>query len=88
MQPNPSDVIGQYRDLNNPEHLRSELADMAQGLDQQAQASRAGSAMAGAPYPEQFYRRCAAVMRAAELALKPAEVPKADDGKKKDAPKG
>lgn len=88
MQPNPADVINQGRDLTNPDQLSLELSDMAQGLDQQAQASRSGSAMSGAPYPEQFYKRCATAMRAAVLALKPAEVPKADESKKKDAPKG
>lgn len=68
-------------DFTDPATLANECSVLAQGMDQQAQASRGGTALGGAPYPEQFYMRCANIFRACEAAfkqqtaVKPPEIP-------------
>lgn len=59
---NPNESLNSGPDLTDTATLIAQLVDCASGLEQQAAASRGGSAMGGAPYPEQFYRRCAALM--------------------------
>ena len=66
-------------DLSNPVELTRICLEMADGLEQQAKASRAGSAMSGAPYPEQFYRRCAEVFGLCATYIKEHSAPPSVD---------
>lgn len=59
------DSINPAPDLTNPQVLQAKLLEAAGGLDQQATASRIGSAMGGHPFPEQFFRTTAHLIRAA-----------------------
>jgi len=53
-------------DLTDPATLAAQCAELAPMMEQQAQAARGGSAMAGAPFPEFMFHKAAAVLRACQ----------------------
>lgn len=79
-------------DLSDPVVLAAQLEDFASGVDQQAVASRSGTALAGHPYPEFFFGRVAELMRRGAAALRklppsPAPEPTGTPEPPADAPK-
>lgn len=82
-------------DLTDPAVLACQCAELAPMMEQQEQASRGHSAMAGAPFPGFMFHRTASILRACHAALakqvqaaelsKPAEVvtDKSQEPKKK-----
>lgn len=70
MQPLANEPLNRESDLTDPTVLAQLLAEDAQGLEVQANASGARpSAYGGMPDPSFFYGRCAAHMKAAAALL-------------------
>jgi len=57
--------LARTTDLTDPAVVKRELADVAGGLDLQADAADNVTGNAGVSYPAHFFRRAAAVVRAA-----------------------
>ena len=56
----PTD-LNRATDLNDPQTLLTQVLTARDGLLQQARASESRSAMGGHPYPETFFKTCAAL---------------------------
>lgn len=67
---NPDDAFQHGPDMTNPDALAQLLLDQAGGLEQQAVASKQGSALGGHPNPAFFYGHSAGVCRAAAAMIK------------------
>lgn len=65
-----SDELRRESDLSDPIQLTAQLDSLAGGMDQQAIASRSGTALGGHPYPEFFYGQVAVALRAAALMIR------------------
>lgn len=59
-------------DPNDPAAVSRECADLAAGMEQQAQAATTHTALAGHPSPAHLFMRASAALAAASALLKPA----------------
>lgn len=82
-------IDGRTEDYNDPAFLAAECAALAEGMEQQANAARSGTALSGHPHPNYFYGKVAHTLRAAAQMVKglvPEPKPKTEAAKV-DAPK-
>ena len=66
-----SEELRSEADLSDPAVLAAECRMMAQGMESQAEAVTMATANAGHPYPDQLYRRAAALFLACAARLTP-----------------
>lgn len=73
MSPLPTPEFRPPPDLTDPSAVIAECESMANGMEQQAAASKHTSGMGGHPYPEFFFLRVAEVLKAAASIIKSQE---------------